>query len=487
MAYDPNFVGATARVTSLDLLGSTSGVVNILAYATSANYSLILPQTQGVGALTNDGSGNLSWSPSSLSVGAFDGEITPSDNGLTFTSGILYAQSASATEPGMVNTTAQTFVGDKTFSNPSTTIPAQVIVQSDVHGLYLRNTPTGYVIPDTGESPDQGQVYSTGTGGLILGAAIGTGSSATAGIDLFIGSFDTNTANSPPTWVASFNTQAHFLSGTSANPGITFLEDGGSGFQYDPGTHTVSISVQGNTVANFRASAMGGAALGNRLTLGDTTIEPFGASVGLTFFNGVALSAGADQSAGFYYTAIGPGANDTFYGLDILINTAHMTTNIGNNAASIVIEPVGVTGFTCNLYNQIYLIRDTVFGTNHAAIADNTSYTGTYGLNFATTNPSFFAGSLLTGSNLVFQAVSGGLQFQSGSDARVGQATLVAGTVTISNASVTANTRVLTSVSTPGGVQGSLSYTTVAATSLTINSSNVADTSTVDYVLYEVN
>lgn len=79
----------------------------------------------------------------------------------------------------------------------------------------------------------------------------------------------------------------------------------------------------------------------------------------------------------------------------------------------------------------------------------------------------------------------GQMRVKSGSNQRIGQATLVAGTVTVNNTSVTANSRIFLSVSTVGGTQGKLSYTKVAATSFTITSDNGADTSVVDWFIVE--
>jgi hypothetical protein len=67
----------------------------------------------------------------------------------------------------------------------------------------------------------------------------------------------------------------------------------------------------------------------------------------------------------------------------------------------------------------------------------------------------------------------------------MGTATLVAGTVTVSNTSVTANTRIQITRTTLGGTVGNLSYTISAGASFTINSSNVLDTSTVTWLLIE--
>jgi hypothetical protein len=67
-----------------------------------------------------------------------------------------------------------------------------------------------------------------------------------------------------------------------------------------------------------------------------------------------------------------------------------------------------------------------------------------------------------------------------------GTAVLVAGTVTVSYASTTANSRILVTCQTPGGTPGFLRISArVAGTSFTILSSNALDTSTVAYMVIE--
>lgn len=81
---------------------------------------------------------------------------------------------------------------------------------------------------------------------------------------------------------------------------------------------------------------------------------------------------------------------------------------------------------------------------------------------------------------------SGGVAvLETGSNKKLGSAVLVGGTVTVSNTSVSANTRVFLTRSTTGGVLGNLSTTKINATSFTINSDNIADTSTVNWLLIE--
>jgi hypothetical protein len=71
------------------------------------------------------------------------------------------------------------------------------------------------------------------------------------------------------------------------------------------------------------------------------------------------------------------------------------------------------------------------------------------------------------------------------SQIRYGTAVLVAGTVTVSDTNVTANTIIIASEQTAGGTQGTLRTTRTAGTSFTLTSTSGADTSTVAYLLIE--
>jgi hypothetical protein len=81
-----------------------------------------------------------------------------------------------------------------------------------------------------------------------------------------------------------------------------------------------------------------------------------------------------------------------------------------------------------------------------------------------------------------------GLQIKEGSNAKMGQATLVAGTATVSTTAVTANSRIFLSIASLGTVT---IPTTVGVTALTagtsfvITSTNVVDTSVINWVIFE--
>jgi hypothetical protein len=79
------------------------------------------------------------------------------------------------------------------------------------------------------------------------------------------------------------------------------------------------------------------------------------------------------------------------------------------------------------------------------------------------------------------------LKIREGANGSLGVATLVGGTVTVSNTRVTANSRIFITVKTPGGTQGFLSYSVSAATSFTITSTSGTETSTVNWFIVEPN
>lgn len=82
-------------------------------------------------------------------------------------------------------------------------------------------------------------------------------------------------------------------------------------------------------------------------------------------------------------------------------------------------------------------------------------------------------------------AVGGGIAIAEGANARMGVATLAAGTVTVPNTSVTADTRIQLSRQAAGGTLGHLSVVHDPGVGFTINSSSGSDTSTVAWLLVE--
>jgi len=88
--------------------------------------------------------------------------------------------------------------------------------------------------------------------------------------------------------------------------------------------------------------------------------------------------------------------------------------------------------------------------------------------------------------NFLIQQAGKGLRVKEGSNAKQGTATLVAGAATVSNTSVTANSRIFLTSQADGGTPGWLRVSArTASTSFTITSSSGTDTSTVAYQIFE--
>lgn len=90
-------------------------------------------------------------------IGAYDSQL-PSNNALVLSAGVLYAQSADATYPGMVNTGAQTFAGTKTFTG---TIAAANLSGTNTGDVTL-GTPNGLSLINQVLSLDVSSSSSTG-------------------------------------------------------------------------------------------------------------------------------------------------------------------------------------------------------------------------------------------------------------------------------------------------------------------------------------
>lgn len=96
------------------------------------------------------------------------------------------------------------------------------------------------------------------------------------------------------------------------------------------------------------------------------------------------------------------------------------------------------------------------------------------------------AGNTATDNSLVLAQPGKGVQIKEGSNARMGVATLSAGTATVANTSVTASTRIFLTAQTSGAAPGALRVSAVSAgTSFTITSTSNTDTSVVAWLLIE--
>jgi len=110
------------------------------------------------------------------------------------------------------------------------------------------------------------------------------------------------------------------------------------------------------------------------------------------------------------------------------------------------------------------------------------------GVNFTTTTGGGMTGGFLNASlgNIDVQSAGSGLRVAEGANAKQGTGTLVGGTLTVANTSVTANSRIFITSQVDGGTPGFLRVSArTAGTSFTVTSSSGTDTSTFAYEIYE--
>lgn len=81
--------------------------------------------------------------------------------------------------------------------------------------------------------------------------------------------------------------------------------------------------------------------------------------------------------------------------------------------------------------------------------------------------------------------VGKGLKVAEGTNGKLGSSTLVGGTVTVANTSVTASSKIFIQRRVAGGTLGNITYTRSAGVSFTINSSSATDTSVLDWHIIE--
>lgn len=126
--------------------------------------------------------------------------------------------------------------------------------------------------------------------------------------------------------------------------------------------------------------------------------------------------------------------------------------------------------------------------TSSVTIQSSSHASPTTGADIIAKSGSVELARITNAGNLVLKVAGTGLQLQSGTDQRFGNATLIGGTVTVNNTTVGANSYILFQRKTSGGTIGtSTTYTISNGTSFTLTSDNILDTSVFTYFIFEGN
>jgi hypothetical protein len=252
----------------------------------------------------------------------------------------------------------------------------------------IQQNPTGNIIYTQGGSAASPDIMflNSSTSGFFLKSDSTIGVSC-GGVEI---------ANFSPSGISAEIT-ADFADGTAALPSLAPLSDPTTGVYFIGASHKLLFSTNGITAGNISSAQVwqipGSLNIGNGTNNGANVVSVTGAPS--TALSGVGQSAyNVDQ---IYNTS---GATTSIHGYRSALSTlaaaytcAEVTSFRGKN-------PTIGAASTATRVSGAYLDMPTGGGTGNAILTDNLSFTGNYGLNLATTNPSLFAGPLqLTGTS----------------------------------------------------------------------------------------
>lgn len=162
------------------LTGNTSGTFSLYPAAATTNYSVILPSAQGSGALTNDGSGNLSWAAGAGSqtdehVFELDGpyaaviSTSATDQGKRFVapynlkivSVCMYVKTKGTSGTTTLDLKKATKAVPNTFATIFSTAPAATTTITNGEYKCTGDTGTGWTIPVMSPNPFLMNQYDT--------------------------------------------------------------------------------------------------------------------------------------------------------------------------------------------------------------------------------------------------------------------------------------------------------------------------------------
>jgi len=304
-----------------------------------------------------------------------------------------------------------------------------------------------------------GAILSQSTTGLPFG-----GASSVSGRIIFNGSTSTT--------LASGNSYSNVIVGSS--PITTFTS----------GTHSVLANMVVNPIGTVTS---GGAAV---TTTASLYVNGAGSGGSINYamyvlngnnFLGGRTAIGTSLSGSSWLTIGGSGNIAPWGTTGSILNAAGSTIGDTSTAASGTVSattafnsfqtPTLAATNTNVTYSgnvaTVYIAGAPTNGTNVNTL------TNPYAL-YVNSGVSYFGGGLTI-------PVAQKINITTGTNAIIGQATLVAGTVTVSTTSVTASSLIFLTVKTAGGTRGFFSYTVTAGTSFTITSSSSTETSVVNW------
>ena len=213
-----------------------------------------------------------------------------------------------------------------------------------------------------------------------------------------------------------------------------------------------------------------------------------------TVFIGATPTTGSIPNRFAYFQATSLPANGTMLDVVIPSVTGNAYYTIGQGSASgVLIHRLSNTHASGSCRHEI-----NVAGTGDPLVQYQLAGTATWTTGIDNSASDVFTISngsapgtndrlrISTAGDVSIPTVGTGLRVAEGSNAKQGVATLVDGTVTVANTSVTVNSRIMLTSQSDGGTPGFLRVSArTAGTSFTITSSSATDTSVVAYQIFE--
>ncbi len=252
-------LGSAGRIVYLTNAGSNAFLLNIGPYTMNMT-------TSSTATLYWNGT---AWSSAGLdagvtSMGTLDGK-TAVAAGATISNNALYLQSATASFAGLVNTTTQTFAGDKTFNGQiiggaGTTVSGGAISLTGNTASSLTTSSGALTITSAAAatwSTGAGNLTLQGAGGVTVTSAAGTTSSA---VSLQSGNASagasgnvtvdtgTSTSGTPTVNIGSANAKAVQIGNATSNPGVT-IQSGTSNILLNTNSSSATIVAKTSTNA----------------------------------------------------------------------------------------------------------------------------------------------------------------------------------------------------------------------------------------------
>jgi hypothetical protein len=473
---------------------NVAGVIVVAAGKTvTFPQSLTFPSALGTNGfqLTTDGAGALTWAASGALTDGDKGDITVSNSGATFTIDNDVVGLAQ-----LAHMPTARVIGRTTAGNGS----PELLTISGTGSVAMTNTPT-LVTPVLGAATATSingiTISAGGSGTLTMAGSIDTGAGGGSINTNFGGNIDTS--QSGGSIYTSYGGGSIFTNSTGGSIDTSY----GGGSINTTGTGSIELGVTG-TRTTFTGAASGDKSIALPNLSGTVVVT---ASVGVTathalFANTTGFPAyRAIASADIATALTTPGAiggttasTGAFTTVTLPVNSATYvpTLNLGGNKG-LLADTNYVTVVNGSAYIVAFNASGLIVNCNLVANPTNSKSCGTTAGRWSNVYSVLgdFSGAVTCSTTL---SVTGATTLGGGTaiaKLRHGSATLVAGTVTVTDTAITANSRIFINRFTDGGTLGdSYSITRSAGASFTITSktANVTatlDTSVVSYLIIE--